>query len=129
MTGAEIDLIGADVLRDAARLARRDVGIAQGIQEGGLAVVDMAHHGHHGCPRPQILRPILDPFEADLDVRGALGLTGADRRGFRRIRISLRVGGDAPERELRGIVALARRRSAVLDLVTNGVRVDVEVQT
>jgi len=75
------------------------------------------------------LSEVESSLEADLDVRGALGLTGADRRGFRRIRISLRVGGDAPERELRGIVALARRRSAVLDLVMNGVRVDVEVQT
>jgi len=73
------------------------------------------------------LSEVESSLEADLDVRGALGLTGADRRGFRRIRISLRVGGDAPERELRGIVALARRRSAVLDLVMNGVRVDVVV--
>jgi uncharacterized OsmC-like protein len=75
------------------------------------------------------LTEVESTLEADLDVRGALGLTGVHRRGFSAIRISLRIRGDASERELRGIAALARRRSAVLELVTNGVRVDVEVET
>ena len=68
MAGADVDLIGADVLGDAARLARRDVGIAQRIEQRGLAVVDVAHHGHHRRARLQILGPVLDALEADLDV-------------------------------------------------------------
>ena len=40
-------VIGADVLRDAARLARRHVGAADVVEQRGLAVVDVAHHRHH----------------------------------------------------------------------------------
>ena len=39
-------LIGADVLGDAAGFAARHVGGAQGVEQRGLAVVDVAHDGH-----------------------------------------------------------------------------------
>ncbi len=41
------DLVGADVLGDAAGLFLADVGLADGVQQSGLAVVDVTHHGHH----------------------------------------------------------------------------------
>ncbi len=41
------DLVGADVLRDAARLAGRHRGLADGVEQARLAVVDVAHHGDH----------------------------------------------------------------------------------
>ena len=43
---AVLGLVGADVLGDAAGLMGDDVGLANGVQEGGLAVVDMAKDGH-----------------------------------------------------------------------------------
>ena len=43
-----LDVIGADVLGDATGLARRHLGAADVIQEGGLAVVDVTHDGDHG---------------------------------------------------------------------------------
>src|SRR5690606_6060680 len=46
LTVAQPHLIGADVLGDAAGFARRHVGGAQGVQQAGLAVVDVAHDGH-----------------------------------------------------------------------------------
>ena len=39
------DLIGADMLGDAAGLAAGDIGLAQRVEQRGLAVVDMAHDG------------------------------------------------------------------------------------
>ena len=66
--GADVDLVGADVLGDAARLVRRHVGVAQRVEQRGLAVVDVAHHGDHRRPRLEILGPVLDALEADLDV-------------------------------------------------------------
>ncbi len=39
-------LVGADVLRDAAGFARNHVGVADGVEQRGLAVVDVAHDGH-----------------------------------------------------------------------------------
>ena len=38
-----VDLVGADVLRDAARLARDHLGLADRVEQRGLAVVDVAH--------------------------------------------------------------------------------------
>ena len=42
-----VDLVGADVLGDAAGLARGDLGLADRVQQRGLAVVDVTHDRHH----------------------------------------------------------------------------------
>ena len=65
----------------------------------------------------------------DIDVRGTLGLDDDYRNGFERIGISFTVKGHAPEEKLREVVERAKARSAVYDMVTNGVPVDVEVAT
>ena len=49
-------LVGADVLGDAARLARRDVGLADGVEQRRLAVVDVAHDRDDRRARQQVLR-------------------------------------------------------------------------
>ena len=57
------------------------------------------------------------------------GLTDEVRNGFERIRVSFRVKGNAPEEKLQQIVERAQQRSAVFDMVTNGVPVSVEAVT
>ena len=64
-----------------------------------------------------------------MDVRGALGLSDEVRNGFDRIRVAFLVEGDAPPEKLRELVERAKARSAVFDMVTNGVPVDVGVET
>ena len=64
-----------------------------------------------------------------MDVQGALGLSDEIRNGFDGIRVSFRVEGEAPEEKLREIVERAQRRSAVFDIVSNGVPVTVDVAT
>ncbi len=49
-----VDLVGADVLGDAAGLARGDLGLADRVEQRGLAVVDVAHHGHDRGPVDEI---------------------------------------------------------------------------
>ena len=49
------DLVGADVLGDAAGLAGDDVGRADLVEQRRLAVVDVAHHGDHRRPRLLVL--------------------------------------------------------------------------
>ena len=41
------DLVRANMLRNAARLAARHVRVADGVQQGGLAMIDMSQNGHH----------------------------------------------------------------------------------
>ena len=73
------------------------------------------------------LTEVESTIEGDMDVRGALGLSDEVRNGFSRIRVSFKVKGDAPEEKLREIVERAQARSAVFDMVTNGVPVEVGV--
>lgn len=73
------------------------------------------------------LTEVESTLEGDMDVQGALGLDDEHRNGFEQIRVSFRIKGDAPEEKLREVVARAQKRSAVFDMVTNGVPVQVDV--
>jgi uncharacterized OsmC-like protein len=75
------------------------------------------------------LTTVESTLEGDMDVRGALGLDDDYRNGFEQIRVSFHLEGDAPEEKLREVVARAMQRSAVFDMVTNGVPVAVDVET
>ena len=72
------------------------------------------------------LTEVESTLEGDMDVQGALGLSDDYRNGFERIRVSFRIAGNAPEEKLREVVERAQRRSAVFDMVTNGVPVTVD---
>jgi uncharacterized OsmC-like protein len=75
------------------------------------------------------LTEVESTLEGDMNVRGALGLSDDYRNGFEQIRVSFRVKGDAPEEKLREVVTRAQLRSAVFDMVRNGVPVSVDVAT
>jgi uncharacterized OsmC-like protein len=66
-------------------------------------------------------------LEGDMDVRGALGLSDDVRNGYEQIRVTFVVEGDAPPEKLRELVERAKARSAVYDIVTNGVPVHIGV--
>src|SRR5918994_211087 len=55
-----VDLVGADVLRDAAGLAGGHLGLADGVEQRRLAVVDVAHDGHDGGARLEVLVVVLE---------------------------------------------------------------------
>ena len=75
------------------------------------------------------LTEVQSHIEADMDLRGALGISDEPRSGFERIRARFTVKGDAPAVELRAIVSRAKERAAVLDMLSNGVAVELEVAT
>jgi len=75
------------------------------------------------------LTSVESTLTGDMDVRGALGVDPEPRNGFERISVSFRVSGHAPADKLREIVERAKARSAVYDMVTNGVPVAVSVAT
>ena len=64
-------------------------------------------------------------IEGDIDLQGILGLSDQVRNGFQGIRASFRVKGDAPEETLQKIVQQSVARSAVFDVLRNGVPVSV----
>jgi uncharacterized OsmC-like protein len=73
------------------------------------------------------LTEVRSTVEGDIDLNGLLGLDPGVRNGFQQIRVSFTVKGDAPAEKLRAIVEQSRRRSAVFDILTNGVPVSIEV--
>ena len=89
-------LIGADVLGDAAGLVRGDVGLAQGVEQRRLAVVDVAHDRHHRRPRLELVRFVDLALQADLDVGGAYApdvVAELDRQQFRGVGVDDVVDG------------------------------------
>src|SRR5689334_1655569 len=75
------------------------------------------------------LTSVTSTVIGDMDARGAFGLDDEARNGFEAIAVSFRVTGRAPEAKLREIVERGRERSAVYDIVTNGVPVALHVTT
>jgi uncharacterized OsmC-like protein len=73
------------------------------------------------------LREVSSTVEGDIDLLGILGLSDQVRNGYQAIRVNVQIAGDAPAEVLRGLLAQSRDRSAVYDVLTNGVPVSVEV--
>jgi uncharacterized OsmC-like protein len=73
------------------------------------------------------LTSVESTLAGELDARGAFGLSDDVRNGFERISVSFQVAGEASEEKLREVVERAKARSAVFDIVTNGVPVEVTV--
>jgi uncharacterized OsmC-like protein len=75
------------------------------------------------------LRRVESTVEGNIDLRGILGLSNEVRNGYENVRITFEIEGDAPAAKLREIVEQSRARSAVFDVITNGVPVAVDVKS
>jgi uncharacterized OsmC-like protein len=83
--------------------------------------------GNIASARGVTLYEVESTVVGDIDLRGILGLSGEVRNGYRQLRVSFRIKGDAPAEKLEEIVAQSRARSAVYDVLTNGVPVEISV--
>jgi uncharacterized OsmC-like protein len=72
------------------------------------------------------LEEVSSTVEGDIDLLGILGLSSEVRNGYQQLRVSFKLRGDDPAK-LRDVVERSRQRSAVYDIVTNGVPVDIQV--
>jgi uncharacterized OsmC-like protein len=75
------------------------------------------------------LTEVRSTITGDIDLNGILGLNPAVRNGYQQITVRFTVRGDAPAGKLRELVDQSRARSAVYDVITNGVPVTIEVDT
>ncbi len=92
-----------------------------------LATCITAGIGNIASARGIELESVECSVEGDLDVQGLLGLSDTVRNGYQGIRLSYKVRGDADAETLRKVVAQSQARSAVYDVLTNGVSVSIEV--
>ena len=111
-------------------------GVLSG-EDRGPTPVEWVLHALAGCltagianiaaARGVTLEAVECSVEGDIDLRGILGLSDKVRNGFRAIRVGFKIEGDAPAEKLRQIVEQSRARSAVFDILTNGVPVAIVV--
>ena len=73
------------------------------------------------------LTEVESSVEGDIDLRGILGLSGKVRNGYQRVRARFRIRGDAPKEKLAELIGQSRTRSAVFDVLTNGVPIEIAV--
>jgi uncharacterized OsmC-like protein len=85
----------------------------------GIANVAAARNVH--------LEEVTSTVEGDIDLLGILGLDDGVRNGYQQIKVSFAMKGDDPAK-LRRVVEQSMARSAVFDVISNGVPVSVDVQ-
>ncbi len=73
------------------------------------------------------LTEVESTVEGDINLLGILGLSDEVRNGYNHIRVGFTIAGDAPPEKLRELVEQSRARSAVFDVITNSVPVDIDV--
>jgi uncharacterized OsmC-like protein len=73
------------------------------------------------------LDEVTATVEGDINLLGILGLDDEVRNGYEAIRVVFHVKGDAAAEKLTALVEQSRKRSAVFDVVTNGVPVSIDV--
>ncbi|WP_066553281.1 OsmC family protein [Croceicoccus bisphenolivorans] len=82
--------------------------------------------GNIAAMRQVKLNAVDCTIEGDIDLCGILGLDPNVRNGFAGVRATFRIDGDADAATLEKIVHQSVARSAVFDVLTNGVPVTVE---
>lgn len=101
-------------------------------EDMGPTPVEWVLHGLAGCLTAGIgniaaaqLAEVSSVVTGDIDLRGILGLSKDVRNGFQNVLVAFTVTGDAPAEKLAEIVKQAQARSAVLDILANGIPVSV----
>ena len=73
------------------------------------------------------LTEVESNIEGDINLLGIFGMSKDVRNGYQGLRASFSIKGDAPPEKLQEIVEQSRARSAVFDVLTNGVPVSMSV--
>jgi len=93
-----------------------------------LAACITAGIGNIASARGVELTEVTSTLEGDIDLQGILGLNDEVRNGYSGIRARFTIKGDAPAEKLEAIVRQSQARSAVFDVLTRGVPVDIDVE-
>ncbi len=105
--------------------------------DNGPTPVEVLLHGLGSCLTAGIaniasargvdLTSVEANIEGDMNLQGILGLSDEVRNGYQQIRVDFKIEGDAPPEKLQQIVEQSRARSAVFDVITNSVPVEITV--
>jgi uncharacterized OsmC-like protein len=82
----------------------------------------------HAALRGIQLNSLQLRLEADIDLRGFLGLSNKIRPGYQSIQLSYRIKSDAPQRDLEELCEHVQKISPLLDVLRNPVPVTIEAE-
>lgn len=94
----------------------------------GLTSCLMSGIANISAARGVTLSEVEARIEGDIDLRGILGLSEEVRNGYEQLRVSFKIKGDAPAEKLEQIVEQSKNRSAVFDVLTRGVPVEISTE-
>lgn len=92
---------------------------------GALSACLTAGIGNIASMRQVELESVECSVEGDIDLNGILGLDPQVRNGFQGVRVTVAIKGNADDETLEKIVRQSVARSAVFDVMTNGVPVSI----
>jgi len=129
---------GGEHMHKASYMADADHPAVLCGEDNGPTPVEYVLHALAACltagianiaaARGVTLHSVESSLEGEIDLQGILGLSDKVRNGFQSIRARFRVKGDAPAEKLQQIVSQAVARSAVFDILANGVPVSVTTE-
>jgi len=129
---------GGELAHKAAYTADADHPAVLCGKDNGPTPVEYLLHGLAACLTAGIaniasvrgvkLTSVESMIEGDIDLLGILGLSDRIRNGFTGIKATFKITGDASAAELEKIVSKSVARSAVFDVLSNGVPVSISVQ-
>jgi uncharacterized OsmC-like protein len=92
-----------------------------------IAACITAGIGNIASARGINLTRVESQVEGDIDLLGIFGMDKNVRNGYQAIRVNLQIEGESPAEKLQEVVQQSVSRSAVYDVLSNGVPVTVNV--
>ncbi len=83
---------------------------------------------YHAAAKGVAIRSMESRLEGDIDLQGFLGLRDDVPRGYKEIRMHVKIDADAPPEKLEEIVLLGPTYSPVFDTITRAVPVKVQME-
>jgi len=106
-------------------------------QDNGSTPVEFVLHALASCltggvasvaaNRGVTLNSVSSTIEGDMDLQGILGIDRNVRNGYSCVRVNFEIDADADAETVRGLVAQSQKRSAVYDILTGNVPVEINV--
>jgi uncharacterized OsmC-like protein len=93
----------------------------------GLASCLATSIAYHAAANGIRVKEIESQIEGDIDLHGFLGLNENARKGYKQIRVKLRVKADCPDDKLKEVFQLGQKFSPVYDALANAVPIQVEM--
>ena len=83
---------------------------------------------YHAAAKGVVIRSMESRLEGDIDLQGFLGIRDDVPRGYKEIRMVVKIDADAPPEKLEEIVQLGPTYSPVFDTITRAVPVKVQME-